>query len=350
MRAFTRRRLLASIKLGVGAVPFAVGLRLLHGQPIVPGTFISGFALGFVACVAELFWFRDRLKRLGFLSHVAVKSLLILALLYAAFAVLNLLDVWIDGITWSEYLGALLDPVLARSLLEALVVIAFLLFLLQLDRLLGPGVLLGYVTGRYHRPRREDRVFMFLDLRGSTELADRMEAERYFQFLHSYFSEMSEPILETDAEIYQYVGDEVVLTWKLRNGLEEANCVRAFFLIDDRMRNRRASFVDRFGVFPEFKAGLHCGPVIAAQIGELKRDVVFNGDVLNTTARIQASCNRLGRRLLASADLVEQLSLGTEYRLEPMGDAPLRGKQDLMRLYAITRAVDRSQRGERPAT
>jgi len=251
--------------------------------------------------------------------------------------VLNLLDVAIDGISWRQYAAVLVERKMALGMMAGLGVIAFLLFFVQLDRLLGPGVLLGYVTGRYHHPRREQRIFMFLDLKGSTQLADEMEGGRYFSFLHRYFTEMSEPILQTDAEIYQYVGDEVVLTWKMKSGLEEASCIRAFFLIEDQMRAHRERFLSEYGVAPEFKAGVHAGEVITAQIGELKSEIVYNGDVLNVTARIQAACNELGHRLLVSGELVARLALGPEYVVETLGPVPLRGKGEPMHICAVSR-------------
>jgi adenylate cyclase len=336
MRAYTRRRLVASVKLGLAAVPFMVAMQLLRGDPLTPGAFLLGFGMGFAVGVAELFWLRPRLRGLGFFAHLAAKSLIIVSLLWLAFVVLNLLDVAIDGLPWSEYFRAITEPRLILVLLQVLAVIAFLLFFVQLDRLLGPGVLLGYVTGRYHHPRREQRVFMFLDLKGSTSIADHMEADKYFGFLHQYFTEMSEPILETDAEIYQYVGDEVVLTWRMKAGLEEAACIRAFFLIEDQMRANRELFLSRYGVVPEFKAGVHAGEVITAQIGELKSEIVYNGDVLNTAARIQAACGELGKKLLVSAALVDRLGLDATYAVERLGPTRLRGKEEPIELCAVT--------------
>jgi len=178
---------------------------------------------------------------------------------------------------------------------------------------------------------------MFLDLKGSTRLADKMDADCYFDFLHRYFSEMSEPILETEAEIYQYVGDEIVLTWKMSRGLEAANCIRVFFLIEDQIHARRDYFLQKYGIVPEFKAGLHAGEVITAQIGDLKREIVYNGDVLNTTARIQALCNQLGQKLLVSSELMECLSLGSEYTALELASVPLRGKAEALALCAVNR-------------
>lgn len=232
----------------------------------------------------------------------------------------------------------MLDRSTLAGLIQLLAVIAFILFFVRLDRLLGPGVLIGYVTGRYHKPRREQRIFMFLDLQGSTTLADTLPSDQYFGFLHAYFSEMSESILQTSAEIYQYVGDEVVLTWRMRSGLQEAKCVRVFFLIAEQISLHRDRFLERFGRTPAFKAGLHAGEVITAQIGELKKEIVYNGDVLNTTSRIQSKCNELGERLLISRALVDRLQLDDRYRVRDLGPIDLRGKAEAIHLCAVTRS------------
>jgi len=337
IKSYTRRRLLASAKLGLAAVPFSVALQFAHGYGLTPGVFIIGFGLGFAVGVAELFLLKNWLKDLPFLVHLAGKSLTLLGVMYLTFAVLNLLDVWIEGITWQDYAQAIFQRETLIGMIEGLGVIAFLLFFLQLDRLLGPGVLLGYVAGRYHRPRRERRIFMFLDLKGSTKLAEEMDADRYFDFLHRYFTQMSEPILQTNAEIYQYVGDEIVLSWKMSRGLEEASCIRVFFLIEDQIHAHRDHFLQAYGIVPEFKASVHAGEVITAQIGELKREIVYSGDVLNTTARIGALCNELGQKLLVSAELIESLSLGEEYTVLELGSVPLRGKAEAFPLCAVNR-------------
>jgi len=335
INAYTRRRLLASAKLGLAVLPFFIALHFVHGYGLTPGSFILPFCFGFAIGVAELFLLKSWLKKLPFFVHLAGKSLILIMVMYLAFAVLNLLDVFIGGITWQAYFQVLLRHETLIWMVEALGVIAFLLFFIQLDRLLGPGVLLGYVTGRYHHPRRELRIFMFLDLKGSTTLADKMDADRYSSFLHSYFTAMSEPILKTGAEIYKYMGDEIILTWKMRSGLEENGCIRLFFLIEDQIHSQRDHFLKAYGVVPEFKAGVHAGEVITAQMGELKREIVYNGDVLNTASRIQAHCNQLGQKLLVSAELMERLSIGQEYKVLELGPVSLRGKAEELELCAV---------------
>ena len=335
INAYTRRRLLASAKLGLAVLPFYIALHFVHGYGLTPGSFILPFFFGFAIGVAELFLLKSWLKKLPFFVHLAGKSLILIVVMYLAFAVLNLLDVFIDGVTWQAYFQVLFRYETLIWMVEALGVIAFLLFFIQLDRLLGPGVLLGYVTGRYHKPRREFRIFMFLDLKGSTALADEMDANLYSNFLHSYFTAMSEPILKTGTEIYKYVGDEIILTWKMRSGLEENSCIRLFFLIEDQIHVQRDHFLKVYGVVPEFKAGVHAGEVITSQMGELKSEIVYNGDILNIASRIQEYCNQLGQKLLVSAELMERLSLGQEYKVLELGPVSLRGKAEELELCAV---------------
>ena len=339
MKAYTRRRLLASLKLGLAAVPFMVAMQLVRGDPLTPGAFLFGFGMGLVVGIAELFWLRNRLKGLGFFAHLVAKSLVIVGLIWLAFVVLNLLDVIIEGISWSEYLRAITEPRIVMALLQALSVIAFLLFFVQLDRLLGPGVLLGYVTGRYHHPRREERVFMFLDLRSSTEIAERIGHKRFFELLRELFQDVTEPVIESDGDIYQYVGDEVVITWPVQRAIEDDNCIACYFRIERVLGDKRAEYLDRFGVEPDFKAGVHVGRTTVGEIGVVKKDIVFSGDVLNTTSRIQQECNRYDVNLLASTELLRRLRLSTEYLAVPLGEIQLRGKAEALELSAVRMAT-----------
>ena len=210
-----------------------------------------------------------------------------------------------------------------------------IIFFRQLDRLLGPGVLLRYILGRYHRPHREARIFMFIDLKSSTVLGETLDHEAYYGLVNEFFRDISGPVLDGDGEIYEYVGDEAVITWKEERGIKNANCIRVFFEIDRVIEKKRQRYLDRFGVVPEYRAAVHAGEVIAAEIGDLKKALVFNGDVLNTGARIQAECARLGRRFLASADLLARLTLPDGWRAEKMGPITLRGKSEPLDLVAL---------------
>jgi adenylate cyclase len=176
---------------------------------------------------------------------------------------------------------------------------------------------------------------MFLDMKSSTTIAERLGHVRFYRLLNELFHEISQPVLQTKAEIYQYVGDEVVLTWPVAQGFEEFNCIRCFFLFRGNLERHSDNYMKEFGVRPQFKAGLHFGKVICAQIGDLKREIVYNGDVLNTTARIQSECNTYQRDCLVSGQLIKRLGESNEFTWDKIGSVTLRGKESEVDLFSV---------------
>lgn len=186
---------------------------------------------------------------------------------------------------------------------------------------------------------QEDRIFMFLDIRSSTSIAEQLGHEQYFALINDFFSDLSEPVVQHEGEIYQYVGDEVVITWPLERGATHNRCVNCFFAICDTISDRSRHYLDTYRVVPEFKAGLHHGQVTTGSVGKLKKEIVFSGDVLNTTSRIEGLCNRYQVNLLVSDALLEHLDLDLDQDIQPreMGSFLLRGKQKEVVLYALER-------------
>lgn len=210
------------------------------------------------------------------------------------------------------------------------------LLVLQVNDKYGPGVFTSFLLGRYFHPKKEERIFMFLDLRSSTSIAEKLGEERYFNFLKDVFQHATPGILYSKGEIYQYVGDEIVVSWKTNKGMENDNCIRCFFNIQRSLNKKRDYYHEKYGVVPEFKAGLHYGYVMAGEIGVVKREIAFSGDVLNTTSRIQSKCNELGVNILLSGFLLDKLGLkpGT-FAPKLMGDIVLRGKEQSLSLYTV---------------
>ena len=199
-------------------------------------------------------------------------------------------------------------------------------FTLQISDKFGPGVLWHFLSGRYNVPRSEERIFMFADLKGSTAIAERLGNQRYHLFLRDYFADLTDPIQYSQGEIYQYVGDEVIVSWQTANGLADSQCLRCFFAMQQALAARADRYIARYGLAPTFKAGMHIGAVIAGEIGIIKRDITYSGDILNTTARIQGMCNEQGVDLLCSQDLLRLLPADRQFIQISRGAIELRGK------------------------
>ncbi|MFT4681971.1 MAG: adenylate cyclase [Granulosicoccus sp.] len=209
------------------------------------------------------------------------------------------------------------------------------LFFLQVNDKFGPGILIKFLRGQYHSPKDEQRIFMFLDMRSSTSIAEKIGHHNYFNLLRDLFADITPTILKYDGEIYQYVGDEIVLSWPLEKGLKNANCVKCFMEIEAELKELAAAYDTKYGCSPEFKAGLHFGQVTAGEVGVIKKDIIYSGDVLNTAARIQGQCNHYKVNLLLSDELFHLLEHKNEYELISIGSIELRGKQEKVSLSTL---------------
>jgi adenylate cyclase len=209
-------------------------------------------------------------------------------------------------------------------------------FVLQMNRMIGANVLGYFMAGVYRQPKAEERIFLFLDLEGSTQLAERLGSARYFELLRRFVDDLTEPVLETEGEIYQYAGDEVVITWRSEAGLRAANCVRCFFGIRAAVARHAARYDREFGVVPRFRGGLHGGIVTAGELGDLRQQIVFVGDILNTAARLEDYAKRMGLDLVASGALLGRLTLPPDVEAIRCGDLALRGKEARVAAYGLT--------------
>lgn len=200
---------------------------------------------------------------------------------------------------------------------------------------LGHHVFLNFFSGKYHKPKIEKRIFMFLDMKSSTTIAETLGHIKYFKLLDTYYNIMSDPIINSFGEVYQYIGDEIVISWKTDKGINKANCIKCFFDIRDHLNEQKEVLFKEFGFEIGFKAGIHFGEVTIGEIGALKKEIVFTGDVLNTTSRIQSHCNKLKSDLLISGAIKELLP-SSNYQYSSKGVIELKGRDKKEELFSVT--------------
>lgn len=210
-------------------------------------------------------------------------------------------------------------------------------FILQISKRFGPGVLLEYTLGKYFAPKQEERAFMFLDLKSSTRIAEMLEHVSYSRFVQDCYSELTVPLLDNGGQVYQYVGDEVVVSWKVDSGFAAGQCLRFFFEFIDRLERKRDYFLKHYDMYPTFKAGLHCGKVTVAEVGEIKTEIAYHGDVVNTASRIQSLCNQYNQEILLSDSLLWHLSEGDREQASFVAEVKIRGKEATSKVFTIER-------------
>jgi adenylate cyclase len=234
----------------------------------------------------------------------------------------------------------ILAHILGRGYAAASLMGAFLLTIVfscisQVSRKLGPGVLWNWVTGKYHEPREEERIFMFLDIKDSTMLGERLGNLKFSALVRDFFSDLTRPLIECKGEVSHYIGDEAVLTWTPPRGLARANCLRFFFSLKEEIRSKSAHYEGKYGVVPSFKAGVHIGPVVATEVGQLKSEIVYHGDVLNTASRLQSHCNVTRDDLLVSGDLMARLQLPEGWHAHSLGSVLFKGKEHEVKVFGV---------------
>lgn len=308
-------------------------------------TIIGGAALA----AFEVFYFNKLLRKqpLGKTLIIKTSFYLLNIFVFTSIAIIVIASIGYDRpIFHSDSINSYLAYLTSRSFVLIMIYwsIAVItgLFILQINDKLGQGVLIDYLRGKYHHPKEEVRIFMFLDLKSSTAYAEEHGHLKYSQLIQDCFYDLTDVIIKRNASVYQYVGDEVVLTWNLEQGIKDNNCLNTFFDFDKVIKNKGEHYKNKFGIIPEFKAGLHYGEAIITELGGAKKEIAYHGDTVNTTSRIQAACNDLKKCLLVSADMLSVLhdkELDEKYIIESKGIAQLKGKKHVVGLFSVEEKI-----------
>lgn len=222
------------------------------------------------------------------------------------------------------------------SALFYLVVCSFVLSFIKIStERFGKGMFLKILMGSYSNPKEEERILMFLDLKDSTTIAESLGHQKYSQFIQACFLDLNDVILEYEAEIYQYVGDEAVLSWSYKTGLKNNNCIGVFFAFQEKLESRRDYYLKKYEIYPEFKAGLHGGSLMVAEVGSVRKELAYHGDVINTSARIQAECNTYNVTMLLSEKLLKDLKVDEFSTSKLLGNVLLKGKNEEVKIHTI---------------
>lgn len=202
----------------------------------------------------------------------------------------------------------------------------------------GQGLMWAFITGKYHRPKKEQRVVMFVDLIGSTTIAEQLGNENYYKLLKDFFADITNSIIYNRGEIYQYVGDEVVISWECKDQIVRFDALNCYFDMRKAIESRMKKYRKKYSQVPDFKAAIHYGAVTVGEIGIIKRDLTFSGDVLNTTSRMLGFCKQYHTKILLSDRLVNYFTPANgPFNYVKMGEELLRGKSEKTGIYTVSR-------------
>jgi adenylate cyclase len=300
---------------------------------LLPGTLI-GISIGFIIITFEKSLIT--LNKYSFIGAMVVKALIysINIVLFLLFFVVIFAEV-LGHLSYREALDQYIRDRLFEDFIFSLGASIFLILFLEISSLLNSRFFYNYFTGRYHRPMQEERIFMFVDVKSSTTLAEQLGDILYSQLLQDLFNDFTNAILASRAEVYQYAGDEIILTWKTAAGLKEQRCLYCFYLLKQSIIQKEAYYLKTYNIVPKFKAGMHTGTAVTTWVGKVKKEIVYHGDLLNTTSRIQCKCNDFNHDFVVSEAIKEVLPEDVPVNYIHQGEILLRGKAHPMKLYTV---------------
>lgn len=205
--------------------------------------------------------------------------------------------------------------------------------IIEVNEKYSPGVFMDILLGKYLQPKIEHRIVMFMDLKDSTPIAERLGHQQYFKFIREFIYQISNALIENGGRIYQYVGDEVVASWSY-SPKNTKRCMSALIEARKNLQKKSEDFRRDFGVIPEFRVGIHVGDVTVGEIGVIKKDIAMSGDTMNTTARIRSACSELNQKYIVSGEFRAVVDL-KEWQTAPLGIVELKGKNHAVELFSL---------------
>ncbi len=324
MNARLERRLRLYAVLVVAGGVAGIAFTASQGHSIVSGA-VYGSLMSAILGGLELLVFDGPLRAwLNGLSFTV--SLLIRSTTYAAIIIL------LQASQLGEIIAGVPREMSSRtfwySFLYSAALSVFFNLVLAITNLIGSRALLNFITGRYHTPVEEDRFVLFVDIAGSTGLAERLGGTGIHRFLDRTFRLLTVAVVDTRGEVLDYVGDEIIVTWPARGGALDCRPLRCFVAMRAALSRASHQFERDFGASPRIRGSLHFGPVIIGEIGDVKRAIVFNGDVMNTAARLEELSRTVDGGFLASRAAMARFSSVLPVGVRDLGCLPIRGRAD----------------------
>lgn len=325
-------RLLASIAAagGVAGIAFSAA----HGLSIVPGLITGLLISGILGCFELIIgegavrnWLNDRSFSVALLIKSTVYAVVILSVQWFPI---------VDTITGRPVDVA--DRTFWSSLVYSVAVSIAVNLALAISNLVGLRALLNFFTGRYHHPVEENRFVLFVDIAGSTGLAEQLGGIGIHRFLDRTFRLLTVSVVDHRGEVLDYVGDEVIVTWQEHEGATDFRPLRCFLAMRDELSRAESQMLREFGAVPRIRGSLHFGPVIIGEIGDVKRAIVFNGDVMNTAARLEELSRGIEGGFVASKAAMNRFSSAPPFMVSALGHLPIRGRADGVEAFGLQSA------------
>ena len=324
----------------LGFVYIALVNGFTHVHPFVNGT-IGGFLLGVLICGFEIYVFGQRLKQSSFGWMLLIRTVIyMICITLIILTVVTINRSIRHGQTFGDALQSQesYDYIFRGNFKTAITFTFIAAILANFTRLvslkIGRGALANFFLGAYHKPKVKERVFIFLVIKNAHEILQKSSVETYHAFLNEIYREVSIAALHNRGYIYEYVEDLVIIYWKGNEKKLDQALINFHNEVKAALKNKEQYFFGAFNDVPELNWAAHGGEVIQAEIGELKTEIVFHGDVLNTTARISGLVSKENTFIISNF-ILDRIQTIAGIKATAIGEIELRGKSKPIPLFTL---------------
>lgn len=303
----------------------------------------AGFLIGLLTGLSELYFFQKYFHNKSFMKLILAKLVVyLISIALIAFFTLDSYYYFMKGQGFLASISDTLNMFTSNGFYQLLVMGAMLSlginFILIVKNKIGSSIFIPILVGKYHRPKEENRIFLFIDLKSSTQAAEQLGHKKYSLLIQDCFRDLSDLVVKYEGSIYQFVGDEAVITWKAKKNNNYQNSIQLFFTYKNHLATRSDFYQDKYGTVPLFKAAVNSGEVMVAEVGgSIKSEIAYHGDVLNSTARMIELCNLYQKELILSEGIMQNIDSDSKnLNFDFQGELQLRGKDRKIKIYSAT--------------
>jgi len=324
--------------------PGVLAEQAMNGYNLKNNLIAACFSLGLgglIYCLIEFYYFQKISKRYRFWEAITLRILFYAVSIFVLMGLTSLLFNTIlsgrslfdpEGLSRTRHFLSSIS--ILHPVLPFMTLIVISSFFLQVTERFSRQEFNRMMSGKYFHPKQEDRVMLFLDLNNSTTIAERLGNKKFYDLINDFFYDIAPVIEKHNGEVVEYVGDQVIVSWDIVEGTQKGKCVECIFDFEEVIKLKSSSYIEKYGAVPEFKVAIHSGQVIIGEIGKIKKSIKFNGDVLNTTSRVEGMCRQLGEKLLLTEPLVK-LFQNISFTPVKIADTSLKGKEEKIGIYKV---------------
>lgn len=180
---------------------------------------------------------------------------------------------------------------------------------------------------------RREVTCLFVDLKDSTTMAERMEEADVYTFLNYFYDVTTDAVFRQKGHVNKYIGDAVLALFNAPMDVpdHEMKAVEAAREIVQKLREHNERQPD----LPlNVRIGINTGIVIAGNVGQGHKEYTVLGDPVNTAERIM----KVDRASPVALGEVTYLRIRDRCTAQDLGEMKVKGKDKAIRVYELVMA------------